>query len=649
MVAVAAVALVAGALGVVVYVLSRPDLVLPDGVKGDLPQWWDVLSPASWTVTGAILMWHRPENRVGWLITFVGACQAGSQACAAYGLYGVGIAEPQWPGARWVTLIGAPLWVPGLFPLLALVLAIYPDGRLPGPRWRVPVAASAVGIGLLSVAMIGGYNDIAPGEAPASLPDWPTFGALFVATTALCLVGGTVAIWVMSFKRLATSQAPERQQLAWYIGAVLPLLLLGILGPWQAVISGLAVALPVAIAVGVFRYGMLGIEFVLRRGLVFVPLTAAVLAGYLLAAALAGARFGSGPLAPVLTAALIAVGLAPLRDRLQRAVDRFVYGQRRDPISAVLDMGDTVAGAPSTDLLPTVLASVASALRASGARVENPAGRTIGLTGEQTEGVRLALRFGGETVGTLVVAGRAPGEAFNEADLRLLNALAPQVAVVVRAQDLTEALEDERDRVLAATTSERDRLRRDLHDGLGPSLSGIGLGLEAVETAVGHGDSGTATDVLSVLRAETRTAVSEVRRILDDLRPSALDGARLVDALTRYAATVSTRLPVRVEVHPDLHRVDPDLESAVYLIAQEALTNAVRHAYANEVRIGVSLRAGRVLLEVCDDGRGFSVTNGVGVGLQSMRYRAEGAGGTLSVASSPAGTTVLADLPFGGR
>ncbi len=649
MVAVAAVALVAGALGVVANVLSRPDLVLPDGVDGNLPQWWDMLSPASWTVTGAILMWLRPQNRVGWLITFVGACQAVSQASAAYGLYGVGIAEPQWAGARWITLIGAPLWVPGLFPLLGLVLAIYPDGRLPGPRWRLPVAASAVGIGLLTVAMIGGYNDIAPGAAPASLPDWPIFGALFVATMALLLVGGTVAIWVMSFKRFATSQAHERQQLAWFIGAVLPLLLLGILGPWQSVISGLAVALPAAIAVGVLRYGMLGIEFVLRRGLVFVPLTAAVLAGYLLAAALAGSRFGNGPLAPVLTAALIAVGLAPLRDRLQRAVDRFVYGQRRDPISAVLDMGDTVAGGPSTDLLPTVLATVISALRAPGARVENPAGRTIALTGEQIEGVRLSLRFGGETVGTLLVAGRAPGEAFNEADLRLLNALAPQVAVVVRAQDLTEALEDERDRVLAATTSERDRLRRDLHDGLGPSLSGIGLGLEAVETAVGHGDSGTATDVLSVLRAETRTAVSEVRRILDDLRPSALDGTRLVDALTRYAATVSTRLPVLVEVHPDLHQIGPDLESAVYRIAQEALTNAVRHASANEVRIGLSLRDGRVLLEVSDDGRGFSVTNGVGVGLQSMRQRAEEAGGKLLVASSPAGTTVLADLPFGGR
>jgi len=87
----------------------------------------------------------------------------------AYGTYGVGIADPQWPGARWVAYLGPPLWVPGSLLLITVLPAVYPDGRLPGPRWRLPVAAAVVGIALTTLLMLGAYHDVAPGPPPVRL------------------------------------------------------------------------------------------------------------------------------------------------------------------------------------------------------------------------------------------------------------------------------------------------------------------------------------------------------------------------------------------------------------------------------------------------------------------------------------------------
>jgi len=193
---------------------------------------------------------------------------------------------------------------------------------------------------------------------------------------------------------------------------------------------------------------------------------------------------------------LVAVALTPLRDRLQNAVDRLVYGERRDPLRAVTRLGDQVA-ADEPDLLSSVLQVITKAVRAPGATVIAPDGRPIAELGSAAPGSAFPLLVGGVNVGTLNVAVRAPGESYTKGDHRLLAAFVPQVAVVVRALDLAETLESERDRVVAATRTERDRLRRDLHDGLGPSLVGIRLGLLAMQDAAAVGDAATATDLLN--------------------------------------------------------------------------------------------------------------------------------------------------------
>jgi signal transduction histidine kinase len=642
------VALAAASVGVVAWVLSRPDFAKPAGVSGPLPNWTDLIGPTAWTTTGAVLLRLRPRNRVGALLLFVGVCQMMSQAASAYGMYGVGIADPMWPAARWVAYLGAPLWIPGLLPLSSILLAIYPDGRLPGRRWRLPTAAAGLGIAMATIAMTGGYHDVAPGPSPMTL-ELPRAALVVLAVLAVAaLLGGTLALWVMSIVRLNRSRPPERQQLAWLLFAVIVPSPLFYSPPWPGSFV-VSVFIPVAIAVGVLRYHMLGIEVVLRRGLVYATMTAVVIGAYLLVAALAGSRLDHGAIPGVLVAALVAVGLTPLRERLQRGVDRLVYGDRRDPMRAVTDFGDSVAAAgESADLLPAVLMTVINAVHAPGAAVLSPDGRLVAAQGSQTDGVDLPLCVSGRDVGTLRVTDRRPGEPYTNGDRRLLAALAPQVAVVVSALELGEALEAERDRVLGATRTERDRLRRDLHDGLGPSLSGVGLGLQALESALATGDETTATELLDRVRLEARTAVAEVRRILDDLRPTALDDSSLSAAIRRHADIVMTGIPIEMDVANALPQLPPDVEAAAYRIAQEALTNVIRHAGASNARLTMSTENHALRLEVTDDGNGFAPVRGQGVGLASMRHRAETVGGSLDVTSGDAGTSIVALLPFGG-
>jgi len=610
---------------------------------------WGLLAVA-WTATGALLLALRPRNALGWLLAGVGVCQAAQQGLAAYGGYGVALADPPWPLARWAAWLAAGLWLPGLAPLVSLLPALYPNGRLASRWWRWPVGAAAVGIGLLTAAAIldpQAYDDVAPGRSPLAAPRIAMVGAV---AGGVLLAAGTVVIWVGSVVRLVRARSPERQQLAWLLFVVVAFVLVSAASHSEWVLLGLGFLIPVAVAVGVLRYRLLGIEVVVRRGLVYGALTATVVGVYLLVTTVAGAQLDRGPVPGVVAAALVAVGLTPLRDRLQAAVDRLVYGDRHDPMRAVTRLGDRVAAAGETDLLPAVLATVTDAVHAPGAAVVAPSGSVLAAHGTDSDSrdvELLVLRVGGRELGMLRLAPRSPGEPYTDGDRRLLAALAPQVAVVVRALELAEALEAERDRVVAATRQERDRLRRDLHDGLGPSLSGVGLGLQALHDARAAGNDTAADQLLARIRQEVTTAVGEVRRILDGLRPAVLDRTRLPDAIRRHAASVWTG---QVKVWVDAGELPPlpaDTETAAYRIIQEALTNVVRHADAHHTRISLAASDTALTVTVADDGHGINDRgHDAGVGLASMRQRAEALRGTLRVDSNDHGTTVVATLPL---
>ncbi|TFV72214.1 hypothetical protein E4P39_17115 [Blastococcus sp. CT_GayMR19] len=637
--ALAATLLCAAAVGLSAWVEAR----VPEPESSTLGGVYGVACAA----LGALLVHLRPRNAIGWLLVLTGLLQGLSVGSNAYGSYGVKFAAPDWPLAPVVAQAGSMVWLPSLVLPATVLVAVYPSGRLPARWWQWPVGAVSAGLLLVTVATgltQDAYDDIASGPAPVVLPD--AWVAAVGTSAGVAVLAGAVTIWGATVVRLVRAGPPERQQLAWLVCVVLPLMVVTFAVPapeWVFVL--LAMMVPGSIVIGVVRYQLLGI--VVSRALVYATLTAAVVVLYLAVATLAAAALGRtlSPVPGTVAAALIAVALSPARTRLQSAADRLVYGRRRDPVAAVTELGDRVASAEEADLLPAVLGTVTAALRAPAARVTGPGEPAAGDTGT----VAVALRVGGRDVGTLHVAERHPGEPFTAGDRRLLAALAPQVAVVVRALELTRSLERERDRVLTATHDERDRIRRDLHDGLGPSLAGIGLAVQAVQAQLGERADPPTAGLLARLKDEVGAAVGEVRRIIDGLRPAPLDEVGFVAAVQRHADALAPSVPVRVTAD-ELPPLPPDVETAAYRIAQEALTNVARHSGARSAEVGLRAREGRLEVAVVDDGTGFGPADDDcrpdGVGLASMRTRAQAVGGELTVTSGPDGTRVVAGLPL---
>ncbi len=253
------------------------------------------------------------------------------------------------------------------------------------------------------------------------------------------------------------------------------------------------------------------------------------------------------------------------------------------------------------------------------------------------------MTYQDETTGYLVVSHRGPGEEFGVADRRLLGDLARQAGVAAHASRVTTALQQARLALVTAREEERRRLRRDLHDGLGPALAGVTLGLHAAQATIPL-DAARAVTLLAAIEGQVEDAVRDIRRLVYGLRPPALDEYGLCRALQHYAS----RMVVAVTVHAPatgLGELPAAVEVAAYRIATEAMTNVSRHAQASSCEVTLR-RDGALLLEIRDDGAGMPPDAPAGVGLAGMRERAAELGGYLRITSTSAGTTVSAQLPI---
>ncbi|WP_139220463.1 sensor histidine kinase [Trujillonella endophytica] len=656
-----------------VLLLAVAGTALSLSAGGPGPDGLQLLPVAVCAVTGGLVARSRPANPLGHLLLGSAACFALLEACGQLALR-----QPE--GSVAAAVLGWPqtwLWVPANA-LLTVTPVFFPDGRI-APGWRRPLRAFTVVMAAAAVvsALRPGRDEQlgVPGRpnplgVPGLGPVADSVGGVCTVVAAAFLV--TAGADLVRRVRRAPAGSRLRQQAEWLAYAVgMAALLVAVrfaggladddpsalfprgLG-WEVVGALAACLLPVGLGVAVVRHRLLDIDRLISRTVVLVGLSAAVAGLYLAGVTAAGALLGGTVRLPASlgAAVLAAVALAPVRSGLQRRVDRLLYGERGDPYAVLARLGRELESAPSAVSLPAAAETVRDALQLPGVGVDATGAERVTAGVLPVDPVALPLLSGGEQVGRLLLAPR-PGEAtLGRRDLRVLRDVAPGIAGAVRAGRESERagrlaadLQRSRERLVLAREEERRRLRRDFHDGLGPVLAGLAM---RAETAREVEDPAVVRQLLDEVAEDARTALADVRRLVDGLRPPALDHLGLAGALrAALAGRPRSGTPVVLEVPEPLGPLPAAVEVAAYRIAVEAVANVDRHAGATAARVRLTEDSGRLRVEVSDDGRGSDGRPGSGVGLASMRERAAELGGGCSVTRRAGGGTVVrADLPL---
>lgn len=471
------------------------------------------------------------------------------------------------------------------------------------------------------------------------------------------------------------SDAIERQQTKWVvyglgigIGGYIVVRLLSIFVP-DPNGSGLPIALallivsdlfmlllPISIAVAVVRYRLWDINPIINRTIVYGMLSASTIALYVLAVGIASRTFQEANfIVAFIATGVVAILFEPLRERLQRAVNRLMYGERDDPATVLARLSRRLDSALAPDsVLQTIVETLSQTLRLPYAAISlfsaEDSPRLIASAGVSTsELIHLPLTYQAEHLGELILAPRAAGESFSTADMNLLNIIAGQAGFAVNNLRLTQDLQRSREKLVTAQEEERRRLRRDLHDGLGPTLASLSHRLDNAADLV-KSDPDQSTQLLRELKGQVKETVAEIRRLVYALRPPVLDEFGLVSALREHVAPYSgpNGMSVSFDVTEPMPPLPAAVEVAAYRIVMEALTNIVQHAQATQCGIEIKVDENSLLLEVSDNGKGLASKSHSGVGLASMRERAAELGGETFIESIPSGgTRVRARLPIG--
>jgi two-component system NarL family sensor kinase len=604
---------------------------------------------ATCAALGALIVAQRARNRLG--LAFL----AGGVGVACWLLATAWVDVPRSssrPLLQWAAWVDNWIFV-GLIVLVTWPLLLFPNGRLPSRRWRplavlVVMATAAIALtGILDPGQLANRHEY---QNPLPVPEsWTWIDAIgvFGFGVPLAVIAGAVAV-----HRRARADSGSGMRLAVWAARLLAVnfvivLMVDPTGPiYAATLTGSVAVFAIATTLSVLRYRSVEVDLVLRRAFIVAGVAGASLIVFLAIFLLAELAVGPsvGAIGGGLAVALVAV---PVRTGVGRRVDRMLYGHR-DPASAIAQMSDELDLADDpVAALPGLARAVSEALGATAVVIE--AADAVGLPpgrhgGELTEPIlECPLAHRGQSLGRLLVGARAPGEHYGADDLRLIATLARQIAPALDALRLAVEVQHSREGIVTAREEERRRIRRELHDGLGSALAGIALTLEAATNSNDAEVGGLIDDA----REQTHAAVADVRRIVRDLRPPALDDLGLADALRAHADKLAP-LRVELDVDEDLPTMPAAVESVLYRVACEALTNVVRHAEAGWCRLTLERGRGGIVLRVEDDGLGFSAPATPGVGLRSMRERAAELGGRLMLGHADCGGALVElSLPIG--
>lgn len=539
--------------------------------------------------------------------------------------------------------------VPGLtiFPMylaLSLFFQTFPDGKF-YPRWAR--------LGTLLILANYAVWILPP---PVNLISWPQALALL---WLLLVYGFHIVIQAYRYRYHYTTA--QRQQTRWLLFSAAIALVsviafsLFVDNEVGAILEGILTTigfyLPIAVGVtiAILRHRLWDIDVIINHTLVFGALTSILIVVYALVVTTLSqiVRAEGNFVVSLLGAGVIAVLFQPLRQWLQDAINRLMFGQRDEPLAVITELGTSLEKMLSPDAaLLHLTETTARVLRLPYVAVERTDTPERVATGSlRGEPLRFPLTYQAQIIGSLLAASRSPGEPLNAADRLVLESVAHQASAVVHAARLAADLQKSRQDILTTREEERRRLRRDLHDGLGPALATLTLQAEAArEWLPTNLDKSVA--LLDEIIAGSQNTLAEIRRIVYALRPPALDELGLLSAIREQARKLSNSdLKIVVDTPESLPALPAAVEVATYRIVQEALTNVTRHAKAQRCTVSLSIN-GTMSIAIQDDGIGIPTPHHAGVGLKSIYERVDELGGSCQIESYPGmGTQIRVSLP----
>lgn len=544
-------------------------------------------------------------------------------------------------------------------PLFALMM-LFPSGKFV-PAWTRWVL-------ILSIPWNIGLIMISPFDLDVLVQE-PIFSGL---VTIFLILFSLVGIYAQFYRYRKVSSSSERQQTRWVIYGLTTWIAYSLLAsipfvylenlpqgssiPWWGPASELGWWLslnifPICLTIAITQSRLWNIDIVINRTLVYGALTLATMAIYILIVGVFGNLLdvGNRSFIAFIATGLVAILFQPLRERLQNGVNRLMYDERDNPVSVLSKLGEELehTGSPE-DALASITKTVATTLKLPYVAIE--LGEEHEITASygipKNHLIRMPMQYQTSTSGYLVVAQRSPGETFQPLEIRLLENIARQAGAAAHAARLTTDLLSSRQQLVTTREEERRRIRRNLHDGLGPQLASQTLTLTAARRLL-YKDPETADHLIQEAIKHAQTSTEDLRRLVYDLRPPALDDLGLISAMQSRAHHFETEgLRITLDLPDSLPQLPAAVEVACYMIFQEALTNVVRHAGASECAVNLKVNA-ELELSIVDNGSGIDPQHPLGVGLNSMRQRAEELGGKFQVRSSPQqGTHLIALLPI---
>lgn len=618
---------------------------------------------------------RQPRNRAAWCF-FIGGIFASVHVATMGTAYALAARDP----ALWAAMVGgtqpirdvpgsvmAPLWVavwawlsaatlPMIFGLL-----LFPDGRLPSPRWRPVAWLGAVGLVLASSAFAWAYRPWSPSAVTLDgLPvDDRVATVLFAAGSPLLAAAGfaTIASLVARMRRADPDE--RRRVRPVMITGSLVVAVMVLLYPWptvwaSATIPAIALLL-VAVAASVARHRLFDVELVVSRAVTTAVLGVGVTLAYVAIVVTLGELLGTGSdlVSSVAATAVIAVAFEPVRRRVLAVATRLVLGARATPYEVLSQLSDRLSRADSTDEVLTrvvqLLVDATGATRAEVRTLEEVGDGLVAAAGATTpdgRGVCSApVVNGGELLGEVrLLAPRQ--DRLQPSDERLLREVAATLGPVLRNTRLTrqlhghiEELRTSRGRLVAAHDEARRSLERDIHDGAQQQLLSMRLKLGLAATVAEEDGADRTAQLVESIAADADAAIRQLRDLARGLYPPILAEQGLEAALRAQARDVPLTVTVRAS---GLGRHDRGVEAAVYFCCLEAVHNAVKHADASTLDIHLAEGEGTLRFAVTDDGSGFDpAAVERGAGLTNMADRLEGLGGSLRIEPSHGGGTVI--------